>query len=174
LPFFIKAVVAALKEYPIVNSSLDDEREEIVIKHYYNIGIATNTDQGLIVPVLKDADKKDIWELAKEIVELAEKARSGKLQLADVQGSTFSITNVGSLSGQISFPIINYPEAAVLGIQSITRKPVVRDDEIVIRDMVNLSLVFDHRVFDGATASLFTTEIIRRLEAPALLFWEEG
>ncbi|MBN2380338.1 2-oxo acid dehydrogenase subunit E2 [candidate division WOR-3 bacterium] len=174
LPFFIKAAVAALKAYPVVNSSLDDEAEEIVIKKYYNIGIATATDDGLVVPVIKDAEKKDIWQLAREIRELTEKARSGKLELDDVQGSTFSITNIGSLSGQISFPIINHPNAATLGIQSITKKPVVRDDRIEIRHVVNLSMAFDHRIFDGAVASLFTSEMIRRLETPALLFWEEG
>lgn len=174
LPFFIKAIVAALKKYPYVNASLDEEAGEIVLKHYYNIGIATNTEQGLMVPVLKDADKKNIWELAQEIAELAEKARAGKLALDDVQDSTFSITNIGSMRGQISFPIINLPNAAIIGIQSITKRPVVRNGEIVARDMINLSLAFDHRVFDGATASAFTTEIIRMVETPALLFWNEG
>ncbi|MBD3284993.1 2-oxo acid dehydrogenase subunit E2 [candidate division WOR-3 bacterium] len=174
LPFFIKAAVAALKAYPIVNSSLEDETEEIILKHYYNIGIAVATDDGLVVPVVKDADTKDIWQLARDIKELADKARSGKLALDDVQGSTFSLTNIGSLSGQISFPIINHPNAATTGIQSITKKPVVRDDRIEIRHVVNLSMAFDHRIFDGAVASQFTSEMIRRLETPALLFWEEG
>ncbi len=174
LPFFIKAVVAALKKFPEVNASLDEEAGEIVYKYYYNIGIATATEQGLVVPVIKNADKKDIWELASEITVLAEKARSGRLELSDVQDSTFSITNIGSLRGQISFPIINLPNAAIIGIQSITKRPVVRNGEVAIRDMVNLSVAFDHRILDGATASAFTTEIIRRLETPALLFWEEG
>lgn len=109
LPFFIKAAVAALKEYPIVNSSLDDEAEEVVLKRYYNIGIATATADGLVVPVIKDADRKDIWQLGADIEELAEKARSDKLELDDVQGSTFSLTNIGSLSGQISFPSSTIP-----------------------------------------------------------------
>lgn len=174
LPFFIKAIVAALKKHPYVNASLDEEAAEIVLKYYYNIGIATNTDQGLVVPVLKDADKKDIWQLASEIATLAEKARTGRLTLDEVQDSTFSITNIGSMRGQISFPVINLPNAAIIGIQSITKRPVVKNGEIVIRDMVNLSLAFDHRIFDGATASSFTTEIIRRVETPALLFWDEG
>jgi pyruvate dehydrogenase E2 component (dihydrolipoamide acetyltransferase) len=174
LPFFVKAIVAALKKYPYVNASLDEEAAEIVLKYYYNIGIATNTDQGLVVPVLKDAEKKDVWKLASEIASLAEKARAGRLALDDVQDSTFSITNIGSMRGQISFPVISLPNAAIIGIQSITKRPVVRNGEIVVRDMVNLSLAFDHRIFDGATASAFTTEIIRRLETPALLFWDEG
>jgi len=127
-----------------------------------------------VVPVIKDADKKDIWQLARDIKDLADKARTGKLELADVQGSTFSLTNIGSLSGEISFPIINHPNAATTGIQSITKKPVVRDDRIEARFVVNLSMAFDHRIFDGAVASQFTSEMIRRLQTPALLFWEEG
>jgi pyruvate dehydrogenase E2 component (dihydrolipoamide acetyltransferase) len=173
LSFIIKAAVRALKKITVVNSSLDDKTQEIVLKKYYNIGIAVATDQGLVVPVVKDADKKDIWTLATEIETLARKARAGKLELTDVQNSTFSITNVGSVRGVFSFPIINYPETAILGVHRIQKRPVVREGKIVIRDMVYLSLAFDHRVFDGAVAAGFTGELIKYLESPALLFWEE-
>jgi 2-oxoglutarate dehydrogenase complex dihydrolipoamide succinyltransferase (E2) component len=172
LPFIIKALIPALKKYPYVNATLDDESEEIVLKKYYNIGIATNTEQGLVVPVVKDADRKSITELAHEIARLSERARAGELTLDEIQGSTFTITNVGSIGGVFATPIINYPEMAILGVHKITKRPVVRDNQIVIRDMTYLSVSFDHRVLDGALAAEFMNVIKQYLEDPKLLLLE--
>jgi len=169
LPFIIKALVNALKQYPYLNASIDDARGEIVIKHYYNIGIATATDEGLIVPVVKDADKKSILELAAEIERLANKAREGKIALEELQGGTFTITSLGALGGLFATPIINYPESAILGVHEIKKKPVVRDNQIVIRDIMLLSLSFDHRLIDGHVGAMFTKELIKYLEDPKLL-----
>ena len=164
LPFVIKALVPALKEFPYLNSSLDEQISSIVMKKYYNIGIATDTEQGLVVPVVKDADTKDIFELAGEIEKLADKARRGALTLDDVHGSTFTITNVGAIGGLFATPIINLPEVAILGLHKITKRPVVRDGRIEIRDIAYLSLTFDHRVLDGAYAAKFTSRIVETLQ----------
>jgi pyruvate dehydrogenase E2 component (dihydrolipoamide acetyltransferase) len=172
LPFIIKALIPALKQYPYANATLDDESEEIILKKYYNIGIATNTEQGLIVPVVRDADHKSITQLADEIARLSERARAGELTLDEIQGSTFTITNVGSIGRVFATPIINYPEVAILGVHKITKRPVVRDNQIVIRDMTYLSLSFDHRVLDGALAAEFMNVIKKYLEDPKLLLLE--
>ncbi len=167
LPFVMKAVVAALKEYPALNSSLDEERGEIVVKRYYNIGMAVAVPDGLVVPVVKDVEDLSLLEVAAEVQRLAEAARTGKLAPDDVKGGTFSITNIGSLGGLFSFPIINVPEAAILGLHSIKKRPVVLpDDTIAARSMVYLSLSFDHRVLDGAVAASFTSRLIQLLETP--------
>jgi len=170
LPFIIKAVTGALKEYPILNSSLDDEKQEIVVKKYCNVGVATATDQGLVVPVIKDADKKDIWQLAKEIEQLAGDARAGKLKLEDVTGGTITITSLGSQAGVIASPVINWPEAAIISVNKIEKRPVVVNDQVVIRQMMYLSLSFDHRIIDGHVGAAFTSTMIKYLEHPALLF----
>jgi len=172
LPFIIKALIPALKQYPYLNASLDDEREEIILKKYYNIGIATNTEQGLVVPVIKDADHKSITQLAEEVAKLSERARTGQLTLDEIQGSTFTITNVGAIGGVFATPIINYPEVAILGVHKITKRPVVKDNQIVIRDMTYFSVSFDHRVLDGAMAAQFMTVIKQYLEDPKLLLLE--
>ena len=172
LPFIIKALIPALKQYPYLNASLDDEREEIILKKYYNIGIATNTEQGLVVPVIKDADHKSITQLAEEVAKLSERARTGQLTLDEIQGSTFTITNVGAIGGVFATPIINYPEVAILGVHKITKRPVVKDNQIVIRDMTYFSVSFDHRVLDGAMAAQFMTTIKQYLEDPKLLLLE--
>ncbi|MCX8103152.1 MAG: 2-oxo acid dehydrogenase subunit E2 [Candidatus Bipolaricaulota bacterium] len=172
LPFIVKASVAALKEMPMLNASLDEATGEIVIKKYYNIGIATATDDGLIVPVIKDADRKSIVEIAAEIERLAKVAREGKIALQDIQGGTFTITSLGALGGLFATPIINYPEVAILGIHEIKRRPVVRDDQIVIRDIMYVSLSFDHRLIDGDVGARFCKKIISYLENPKLLFLE--
>ena len=164
LPFIIKALVPALKEFPYANSSLDEQAGSIVLKKYYNIGIATDTDQGLVVPVVRDADRKDIFELAGEISKLSEKARTGQLSLDEVRGSTFTITNVGAIGGLFATPIINLPEAAILGLQKIAKRPVVRDGNIEVRDTTYLSLSFDHRVMDGAYAARFTSKVIDTIQ----------
>jgi pyruvate dehydrogenase E2 component (dihydrolipoamide acetyltransferase) len=164
LPFIIKALIPALKEFPYVNSSLDEGTGNIVLKKYYNIGVATDTDQGLVVPVVRDADSRDIFELAGEIEKASAKARNGQLSLDDVRGSTFTITNVGAIGGLFATPIINYPEVAILGLHRIAKRPVVRDGRIEIRDMTYLSLSFDHRVLDGAYAARFLTRVIDTLQ----------
>ncbi|MGP8125546.1 MAG: dihydrolipoamide acetyltransferase family protein [Nitrososphaerales archaeon] len=164
LPFVMKALVPALKEFPYVNSSLDEQAGNIVLKKYYNMGIATDTEQGLVVPVVKDVDSKDIFELAGEIEKLAEKARSGQLALDEVRGSTFTITNVGAIGGLFATPIINLPEVAILGLHKITPRPVVRDGKVEVRETTYLSLTFDHRVLDGAYAARFTSRVIAILQ----------
>jgi 2-oxoglutarate dehydrogenase complex dihydrolipoamide succinyltransferase (E2) component len=172
LPFIVKASVAALKEMPILNASIDEAKGEIVIKKYYNIGIATATDEGLIVPVIKDADRKSLLEIAMEIERLAKAAREGKIALSDLQGGTFTITSLGALGGLFATPIINYPEVAILGIHEIKKRPVVRDNQIVIRDIMYVSLSFDHRLIDGDVGARFCKKIISYLENPKLLFLE--
>lgn len=164
LPFIIKSLVPALKEFPYVNASLDESSGNIVLKKYYNIGVATDTEQGLVVPVIKDVDSKDIFELAGEIEKTAAKARNGQLSLEEVRGSTFTITNVGAIGGLFATPIINYPEVAILGLHKIAKRPVVREGKVEIRDMTYLSLSFDHRVLDGAYAARFTTRVIEILQ----------
>ena len=164
LPFVIKALVPALKEFPYLNSSLDEQSGNIVLKKYYNIGIATDTEQGLVVPVVKDADRKDIFELAGEIEKLADKARRGALALDDVHGSTFTITNVGAIGGLFATPIINLPEVAILGLHKIAKRPVVRDGRVEVRDITYLSLTFDHRVLDGAYAARFVSRVIETIQ----------
>jgi len=170
LPFVVKALIAALKEHPTLNSIVDDEKQEIVIKRYYNIGIATATDEGLTVTVVHDADKKDIWILAKEIDRLGTAAREKKLTLHDIQGSTFTITSLGKAGGIVATPIINWPEVAIIGIHKIEKRPVVRNDQIVIREMMYLSCSFDHRVIDGHVGAAFVQTLANYLEHPALQF----
>ena len=169
LPLMVKAVIPALKEFPYVNASLDEQAGEIVLKKSYNIGIATDTENGLVVPVVKGADKKDVFEIAAEIQQLAAKARSGQLTLDDVHGSTFTITNQGSVGGLFATPIINYPESAILGTHKISKRPVVRDGKIEIRDVMYLSLSFDHRILDGAYAARFVNKVIGTVQDPKLL-----
>ncbi len=172
LPFFVKAACAALKKYPFMNASLDDEKHEVILKRRYNIGIAANTDAGLVVPVIADADRKSIFALAERIAVLAEKARSGKLEHDEITGGTFTITNVGSVGGLFTFPIINHPEVGILGTHAIASRPVVRNGEIVIRQMMYLSISFDHRVVDGAVAARFVKRVADLLANPALLLME--
>lgn len=172
LPFIIKALVTALKQYPYLNASLDDAKEEIVLKKYYNIGIATDTEQGLVVPVVKGAEHKSITQLAEEIAKLSEKARAGQLTLDEVQGSTFTVTSVGGIGGVFATPIINYPEVGILGVHKIAERPVAKDLQIQVRHMTYLSLSFDHRVLDGAMAARFMNTIKQYLEDPKLLLLE--
>lgn len=169
LPFIIKALVAALGDHPVLNSTYDEKANEIVIRHYYNIGIAVAAPDGLVVPVIKDADRKSIGELSEEINTLATKARTGKLQLGDVQGSTITITNVGPIGGLFSSPIINYPDSAILAIHKIEQRPVFRDGQIVVRHMMYFTIACDHRIIDGAEAAMFGNRLIDYLEHPFLL-----
>ncbi|KQU25952.1 MULTISPECIES: dihydrolipoamide acetyltransferase family protein [Peribacillus] len=172
LPFFVKAIVIALKEFKTLNASIDEKTNEMVLKNYYHIGIATNTNDGLIVPVIKNADQKTIFQLADEIRQMAIQAREGKLSLEQITGSTFTISNVGPIGGLHATPIINYPEAAILALHKMEPRMVVRDLEGVIRLMMNMSLSFDHRLIDGVTAVRFTNRIKELLENPILLVVE--
>lgn len=174
LPFFIKAVIHALAEHPYLNASIDQERDEIVVKKYYHIGIAVDTPDGLMVPVLKDCDKKTIIELAAELQDLSVKARERKIKLEEMKGGTFTITNYGHFGGTFATPIINYPESAILGTGKISEKPWVKDGRIEIRKILPISLTFDHRVTDGVDASKFLTKVSRYLEDPALIFIESA
>ncbi len=172
LPFIIKATLAGLLEHPYLNATLEDESEEIVIKKYYNIGVATDTPEGLMVPVVKNAKEKSILQIAEELTQLTEKARNRKIDLADLKGGTFTITNYGALRGIYGTPIINHPEVAILGVGRIKDTPVVRDGKIEIRKILYLALSFDHRVVDGAEAARFLNTLITRLEDPDLILLE--
>jgi pyruvate dehydrogenase E2 component (dihydrolipoamide acetyltransferase) len=174
LPFFMKAVIHALPEHPMLNASLDDEKEEVIIKKYFNLGVAVDTPDGLMVPVIRDAAKKTILELAVELQELSVKARERKIKLEEMKGGTFTITNWGHFGGTFATPIINYPEAAILGMGKIAEKPWVKDGQIVVRKIIPLSLTFDHRLTDGVDASLFLSKILSYLEDPALIFIESA
>ncbi|KXH79848.1 dihydrolipoamide acetyltransferase family protein [Sporosarcina sp. HYO08] len=172
LPYVVKALVSTLREYPALNTSLDDETQEIIQKHYYNIGIAADTERGLLVPVIKHADRKSVFAISDEINTLAVKAREGKLSPAEMKGASCSITNIGSAGGQWFTPIINHPEVAILGIGRIAEKPIVKDGEIVAAPMLALSLVFDHRVIDGATGQAALNHLKKLLGNPELLLME--
>lgn len=170
LPFIMKACISALKEFPLTNASLDDENDDIIIKKYYSIGFAVDVDgEGLVVPVVKYADRKSILDIAKELQELSEKARARKLDLNDMRGGTFSITNYGSIGGMFATPIINYPESAILGLGRIYDKPIAMNGKVEIRKILPLSLVFDHRIADGAYATRFLNSLILQLQDPSKL-----
>ncbi|MBS3103061.1 2-oxo acid dehydrogenase subunit E2 [Candidatus Woesearchaeota archaeon] len=168
LPYIIKAVIKALGKHPIINSSL--EGEEIIIKKYYNIGVAVDTPDGLIAPVVKGADKKDIFELAKEISILAEKARDRKLDLMDLKGGSFSITNLGSVGVKYFTPMVNYPESCILGPGRIEDKAVAREGKVAVRKILPIVITYDHRIIDGAEAARFMNDLISYLENPEMIF----
>lgn len=172
LPYVVKALISASKKYPILNAAVDDETEEIVYKHYYNIGIAADTERGLLVPVVKDADRKSLFEISNDINDLAEKARNGKITSEEMKGASNTITNIGSAGGQWFTPVLNYPEAVILGIGRIAEKPVVRNGEIVVAPVLALSLSFDHRIVDGATGQEALNQIKRLLNDPQLIMME--
>lgn len=172
MPFIIKAIVAALKEFPYLNAQIDDETQEIVVLRTYNIGFAVDTPHGLFVPVVKDADKKSIIQIAAEMQILIEKARTGKLSPDDMRGGTFSISNQGSIGGLFFTPVINHPEVAILGVGATQDRPVVRDGEIVVRKMAYMALSFDHRLIDGGLATRFMNRFVSLLSNPTLLMME--
>lgn len=166
LPFIIKAVTIALKQHPFLNASLDEEKEEIVLKQYYNIGVAVDTTDGLIVPVLKTADHMSIFNIAKNLQTLSEKARNRELTLDEMRGGTFTITNIGSIGGLFFTPIVNYPECAILGTGRIKETPIVQDGVVIVARILSLCLSFDHRILDGAKAARFVNDVIDHLEHP--------
>jgi len=172
LPFIVRAVVAGLKVHPYLNATLDEEAEEIILKKYYHIGIAVDTSDGLMVFVLRNADQKSILELAQEISTMSQRAEQRKIELAELKGGSFTITNYGVIGGTYGTPIINYPEVAILGMGKVSEKPVIRDGAIVARKIIPLSLTFDHRVITGAEAARFMNDVIRHLEDPDLMLIE--
>jgi pyruvate dehydrogenase E2 component (dihydrolipoamide acetyltransferase) len=169
LPFFIKALVATLEKYPIFNASVDEEKQEILFKKYYNIGVAVDTPEGLIVPVIRDADRKDMVELAAEVADKAERARSRQLTLDEIRGGSCTLTNIGPLGGVFATPIINQPELAIVGLHAIKERPEVVNGEIAIRKMMYLSISFDHRYIDGAQAARFMSDMVRLVSEPMVL-----
>ena len=166
LPFFVKAAVEALKKHPQLNATLDEPAGEIVQRREYHIGIAAQTPEGLMVPVIRHADRRSLLELAKEVERLAVAAKNGRVSPRDLGGSTFTITSLGSLGGIVATPIVNYPEVAILAIHKIAKRPTVVDDKIVVRDMMNLSMSVDHRLVDGYDAATFVAEMKASLETP--------
>jgi pyruvate dehydrogenase E2 component (dihydrolipoamide acetyltransferase) len=172
LPFICKGLVAAFRQFPSLNANFDEARQELVVRGSYNFGIAVATDEGLTVPVLKDVDRQSIQQLASEIARLSAAAREKRLKLDELSGGSFTITSLGQSGGLLATPIINHPEVAILGVHRMRKRPVVRDDQIVIREIMYLSLSFDHRVIDGVVGADFTYALIRYLEQPELLFLE--
>jgi pyruvate dehydrogenase E2 component (dihydrolipoamide acetyltransferase) len=172
LAFVIKAVTAGLRATPAFNASLDPFKDEIIYKKYYNIGIAVDTGRGLVVPVIRDTDRKSIVAISAAVEDLAKRAREGTVEVSELQGGTFTITNVGPIGGTALIPAVNYPEVAILGMGRVQEKPVVRDGQVVIRKMLPLTLSFDHRVADGADAARFVSEMVRELSDPNLLLLE--
>ncbi|OGG46004.1 MAG: hypothetical protein A3F84_23940 [Candidatus Handelsmanbacteria bacterium RIFCSPLOWO2_12_FULL_64_10] len=167
--FVIRAVVAALKAFPQFNASLDAQAEELVLKRYYHIGMAVDTDRGLLVPVIREADRKGIFELAKELVDLAERTRQGKVGIEDLQGGTFTVTNLGTVGGTGFTPIVNYPEVAILGVARSREEAVVRNGRVEPRLIMPLCLSYDHRVVDGADGARFARRVAESLENPERL-----
>lgn len=172
LPFIIKACVAGLRKHPYLNAVYDEARQEIVVKRNYNIGIATASEAGLIVPVVKAADRRSMVEIAAEITRLSEATRAGKVAPEDLQGSTFTITSLGSLGGLFATPVVNYPELAIMGIHEIKKRPVVLDDQIAVRSVMLISLTFDHRIIDGHVGAAFANEVKALLQNPKRLLIE--
>jgi pyruvate dehydrogenase E2 component (dihydrolipoamide acetyltransferase) len=170
LPFFVKAAVEALRKHPQLNATLDEPAGEIVQRREYHIGIAAQTPEGLMVPVIRHADRRSLLDLAREVDRLAVAAKNGRVSPRDLGGSTFTITSLGALGGIVATPIVNYPEVAILAIHKIAKRPIVVDDKIVIRDMMNLSLSVDHRLVDGYDAAMFVAEMKGSLETPGLIF----
>ena len=172
MPFIIKAVVTALRDYPALNASLDEEAGEIVFHDRFDIGIAVDTPAGLTVPVVRDADRKRLREIAVDVDRLAEAARSGRSRAEDLRDATFTISSPGPFGGLMATPIVFHPQSAILGVHKASDRPVVRDGQIVIRKMMNLSITFDHRILDGMTAAKFILDVVKLLEHPAVLALE--
>jgi len=174
MPFIMKALQHTLMEFRTFNASVDEEQSEIVVKRYYNIGVAVDTDEGLIVPVVKNVEKKTIREIAQELETLSKQTRERTVKLEDLKGSSFSITNYGTFGATFATPIINYPDVAILGTGKISDKPWVKGGQVTIRKILPLSLTFDHRVNDGAAAAKFLTRLVSYLEDPASIFIESA
>lgn len=169
LPFVIKALIATMREFPKFNASIDDDKQEIVYKKYYNIGFAADTDNGLVVPVIKNADFKSVLQISQEIIELSKKARANKLAPDDMKGSCITVTNIGSVGGTYATPIINHPEVAIIGMYKIQDKPVIEDGKLKAIKVMNFTVTADHRLIDGAEAARFLKAFSERIENPGVL-----
>jgi pyruvate dehydrogenase E2 component (dihydrolipoamide acetyltransferase) len=172
VPFIVKAVADALGRHPMLNSAVDEQSNELVYKKYYNIGVATATGAGLIVPVVHDADRLSLFEVARRVAHLSQAARDGSLEPEELRGSTFTVTSLGKRGGLLATPILNYPEVGILGVHRIRETPVVRDGKIVVGQVMLLSLSFDHRVIDGHVGADFAYDVIETLENPERLFYQ--
>jgi pyruvate dehydrogenase E2 component (dihydrolipoamide acetyltransferase) len=169
LPFVVKALIATVREFPMFNASIDDAAQEIVYKKYFNIGFAADTPNGLLVPVIKNADHKTILETSKDIIDLSKRARDGKLKPDEMKGATITITNIGSVGGTYATPVINHPEVAILGMYKISDKVIVENGEFKVIKSMNFTITADHRLIDGAVAANFLKAFIKRIENPAIL-----
>jgi len=170
LPFILKAAVAALRKFPRLNATMDEERAELVLHGRFDLGIASATEAGLVVPVVRGVDRLSLLDLAREIERLAAATKAGQVRPEDLGRSTFTVTSLGALGGLFATPVLNHPEVAILGIHRIRPTPVARDGQVVIRDVMHVSVTSDHRVVDGHEAAAFAYEVIRNLESPDLLF----
>ena len=172
LPFIVKAVVQGLRDHPALNASLDEAAGEIVFHDRYDIGVAVDTPAGLVVPVVRDADKKRLREVAADIDRLARGAREGTLSATELRGGTFTVTSPGPYGGLMATPLVMHPQSGILGVHRAIERPVVRDGQIVVRKMMNLSITFDHRILDGMTAAKFALDVVKLLEHPTVLALE--
>ncbi|MCC6137053.1 MAG: 2-oxo acid dehydrogenase subunit E2 [Bdellovibrionaceae bacterium] len=172
MPFVMKALIATIREFPKFNSSIDDAAQEIVSKKYFNVGFAADTPNGLLVPVLKDADRKTILQLSAEITDLALRARDNKLKIEEMKGATFTVTNIGSVGGTYATPIINHPEVAIFGMYKIQDRPFIKDGELAVAKFMNFTVTCDHRLIDGAEAARFLAAFIKRIENPGVLMMD--
>jgi pyruvate dehydrogenase E2 component (dihydrolipoamide acetyltransferase) len=169
MPFILKAVTLALKEHPALNSELDMDNNRMIYKKYYNIGIAVDTEEGLVVPVIRDVDRLTMLALSQQLIDISEKARSRQLTLEDMKDGTFTVTNYGSIGGTFGVPVINFPQAAILGVGRIMKRPVVAKDDIVVGYVLPLSMSVDHRIVDGGEAARFIMRVIDYLRDPVSL-----
>lgn len=169
LPFVMKALIATCREFPMLNASIDDANEEIVYKKYFNIGFAADTPNGLVVPVIKNADQKTVLQISQEIMDLASRAKQGKLKSEEMKGATVTITNIGSIGGTYATPIINHPEVGILGMYKIQDKPILKDGKFRAAKIMNFTITADHRLIDGAVAAHFLSGFIKRIEHPSNL-----
>ncbi|MCB5267620.1 MAG: 2-oxo acid dehydrogenase subunit E2 [Candidatus Cloacimonetes bacterium] len=174
LPFIIKAVARALKNHPVLNAELDLENERIIYKNYVNIGIAMDADEGLVVPVIRDADHKSLIQVARDLKDLIDRAKERKLTLEDLKDGSFSITSYGSIGGYFAVPVINYPQVAIFGVGRMTEKPIVKDSQIAVGNMLPISMSVDHRIVDGGEVARFLNEVLGYLRDPLLLLAFEG
>ena len=165
----MKAMIATIKEFPMFNASIDDANSQIVYKKYFNIGFAADTPNGLMVPVIKNADQKTILEISKEIIDLSKRARDGKLKPDEMKGATITITNIGSVGGMYATPIINHPEVAILGMYKIQDKPIIKDGQLSSIKVMNYTITADHRLIDGAVAANFLKSFFQKIQNPGIL-----
>jgi pyruvate dehydrogenase E2 component (dihydrolipoamide acetyltransferase) len=172
LPIVMKALISTIREFPMFNASIDDQAQEIVYKKYFNIGFAADTPNGLVVPVIKNADQKSMLEISKEILDLSKRARDNKLKPDEMKGATITVTNIGSIGGTYATPVINHPEVAILGMYKIQDKPVIENGELAVIKVMNFTVTADHRLIDGAVAAKFLKAFLDRIQNPSIMLAE--